>query len=104
VTRYFAQAKIDACKAQLDNIGNHLEMYLFEHDEYPSSISELSKKGKATKKKILKSSQLKDPWKKKLKYSNEGDAFTLCSSGPDKKDSTSDDICFGDDEDDNGND
>lgn len=98
VTRYFAQAKIDACKAQIDNIANHLEMYLYEHDEYPSQISVLAKKEKGKRKAILKKSQLKDPWKKQLKYGNDGDGFTLCSSGPDKKQGSDDDICFGDEE------
>ena len=98
VTRYFAQAKIDACKAQLDNIANHLEMYLYEHDEYPSQLSELAKKEKGKHKSILKKSQLKDPWKKLLKYGNSGDMFTLCSGGPDKKEGSDDDICFGEDE------
>ena len=98
VTRYFGQAKIDAAGAQIDNIANHLEMYLYEHDEYPSDISVLAKKEKGRGKAILKKSQLKDPWKKKLKYSAKGDEFTLCSSGPDKRDGGGDDICFGDDE------
>ena len=98
VTRYFGQAKIDACKAQIDNIANHLEMYLYEHDEYPSNIDVLAKKEKGRGKAILKTSQLKDPWKKKLKYSAQADGFTLCSSGPDKRDGGGDDICFGDDE------
>jgi len=98
VTRYFGQAKIDACKAQIDNIANHLEMYLYEHDEYPSNLDVLTKKEKGRGKAILKKSQVKDPWKKKLKYSAKADGFTLCSSGPDKRDGGGDDICFGDDE------
>jgi general secretion pathway protein G len=98
VTRYFAQAKIDACKAQIDNIANHLEMYLYEHDEYPGALDELAKKEKGKKKAILKKSQLKDPWKKKLIYSNDGDSFKLCSGGPDKKEGSEDDICYGEGE------
>jgi len=98
VTRYFAQAKIDACKAQIDNIANHLEMYLYEHDEYPGALDELAKKEKGKKKAILKKSQLKDPWKKKLIYGNEGDGYKLCSSGPDKKEGSEDDLCYGEDE------
>ena len=98
VTRYFGQAKIDACGAQIDNIANHLEMYLYEHDEYPTNLDVLTKKEKGRGKAILKKSQLKDPWKKKLKYSAKSDGFTLCSGGPDKRDGGGDDICFGDDE------
>ena len=98
VTRYFGQAKIDACKAQIDNIANHLEMYLYEHDEYPSNLDVLTKKEKGRGKAILKKSQVKDPWKKKLKYSVKADGFGLCSGGPDKRDGGGDDICFGDDE------
>ena len=98
VTRYFGQAKIDAAKAQIDNIANHLEMYLYEHDEYPAKIEVLTKKEKGRGKAILKKSQLKDPWKKKLKYSRQDDGFTLCTSGPDKRDGGRDDYCFGDEE------
>ena len=98
VTRYFGQAKIDACKAQIDNIANHLEMYLYEHDEYPASIDVLAKTEKGRGKAILKKSQLSDPWKKKLKYALKAEGFELCSSGPDKRDGGGDDICFGDDE------
>ncbi|MBM4371213.1 MAG: type II secretion system protein GspG [Deltaproteobacteria bacterium] len=98
VTRYFGQAKIDAAKAQLENIANHLEMYLYEHDEYPSNLDVLTKKEKGKGKAILKTSQLKDPWKKKLKYSVQSEGFTLCSGGPDKRDGGGDDICFGEDE------
>lgn len=98
VTRYFAQAKIDACKAQIDNIANHLEMYLYEHDEYPGGLNELAKKEKGKRKAILKKSQLKDPWKKKLIYSNDGDGYQLCSGGPDKKEGSDDDICYDDEE------
>ncbi len=98
VTRYFGQAKIDACKAQIDNIANHLEMYLYEHDEYPSNLDVLTKKEKGRGKAILKKSQVKDPWKKKLKYTAKADGFALCSGGPDKRDGGGDDICFADDE------
>jgi general secretion pathway protein G len=98
VTRYFGQARIDACKAQLDNISNHLEMYLYEKGEYPTSLSELTKTEKGKGKAILKRSQLKDPWKQKLDYSAEGEAFKLCSGGPDKRLGGDDDICYGADE------
>lgn len=102
VTRYFSQAKIDACKAQLSNIANHLEMYLYEHGDYPSSLTDLTKTEKGKGKAILKKSQLNDPWKKKLNYSIQGEGFKLCSSGPDKKTGGQDDICFGEEDDKNG--
>ena len=98
VTRYFAQAKIDACKAQIDNIANHLEMYLYENDEYPGGLQELAKKEKGKRKAILKKSQLKDPWKKKLIYDIVDEGFKLCSGGPDKKEGSDDDICYDDEE------
>jgi len=92
------RAKIDACKAQLDNTANHLEMYLYEHDEYPGSLDELASKRKGRRKAVLKRSQLKDPWKRKFIYSTQGDGFRLCSSGPDKKEDSEDDVCYGEDE------
>ena len=94
---YFGQAKEDATRAQIDNIANHLEMYLYEHDEYPSSLDVLTRKEKGRGKAILKAYQLRDPWKKTLRYDVRGDGFTLCSSGRDKQRETRDDICFGSD-------
>ncbi len=95
VTGYFAKAKVSACRIALEGIGQHLTMYMTQDGEYPNSLSELTKKingGKA----ILKKSQLKDPWKKKLKYSASDDSFELCSNGPDKREGTEDDICLHD--------
>jgi general secretion pathway protein G len=98
VTRYFGRAKIDAARAQLSNISNHLEMYLYEHQEYPAGLNELTKKEKKTGKAILKKSQIKDPWKKKIIYRPEGDSYKLCSCGPDKREGSEDDICTDDEE------
>jgi len=98
VTRYFAQAKVDACKAQLANLANHIEMYLYEKDEYPSALDDLLKTTDRNKRKVLKSSQLRDPWKTKLVYRSEGDGFKLCSAGPDKREGSADDICHDEEE------
>ena len=98
VTRYFAQAKIDAAGAQLDNIANHLEAYLYEHDEYPSGLKELTKKEKGKGKAILKKSQTKDPWKVEIQYSRNEGGYKLFSKGPDKKTGGGDDIHYGEDE------
>jgi general secretion pathway protein G len=98
VMNYLAEAKVDAARVSAEKLASILEMYYARHDEYPSNLAELTKKKGKRKKSALKKGDLKDPWKKKWLYSVDGDAFKLCSSGPDKKQGTDDDICHGDDE------
>jgi general secretion pathway protein G len=97
VMSYLAEAKVDAARVSLEKIASVLEMYYAKHDEYPSALTELTK-SKAKGKSALKKADLKDPWKQKWVYSVDGDSFKLCSSGPDKKPSSGDDICQGEDE------
>jgi general secretion pathway protein G len=99
VMNYLAEAKVDAARVSLEKIGSVLEMYYAKHDEYPSSLDELTKSASKKGKGALKKGDLKDPWKKKWIYSVDGDGFKLCTSGPDKKESTDDDLCLGEEED-----
>ena len=89
--------KTESAQAQIDNIANHLEMYLYQHDEYPPSLDILTRKERGRSRAVLKESQLEDPWRKTLIYVRKGDIFTLCSHGPDQRHDTEDDICFEDD-------
>ena len=98
VMNYLAEAKVDAAKVTAEKLASVLEMYYARHDEYPSNLAELTKKTGKRKRSALKKADLKDPWKKKWLYSVDGDAFKLCSSGPDKKQGTDDDICHGDED------
>lgn len=84
-------AKVDACKAQINSVGQTVEAYEAKSGEYPSSLTELTE-GKHAR---LKPEILKDPWKKELQYQASGDSFSLCSGGDDKKVGTEDDICYG---------
>jgi len=101
VMNYLAEAKVDAARIQMEKIASTLEMYYARHSEYPSSLTEMTKKKGGKKgKSALKKKDLKDPWKKKWIYSVDGESFSLCTSGPDKKQgSGGDDICHGDDDD-----
>jgi general secretion pathway protein G len=99
VMNYLAEAKVDAARVSIEKIASVLEMYYARHDEYPSNLEELTKKKGKRQKSALKKADLKDPWKKKWLYSVDGDVFKLCSSGPDKKQGTEDDICQGEDDD-----
>ncbi|MCO4764234.1 MAG: type II secretion system protein GspG [Myxococcales bacterium] len=89
------EARVDTAKAQVNTIGAVIEAHEARNGDYPESLEELTE-GKRAK---LKKSNLKDPWKQEMQYSAEGDGFTLCSGGDDKKTGTEDDICYGDDED-----
>lgn len=79
---YFHQVRIDSTRAQISNVANHLEMYLYENDEYPASLDVLTRKGRRGRA-YLKRSQLRDPWGRDLRYVPEADGFVLCSGGPD---------------------
>ncbi len=87
-------ARADTAKAQVNTIGAVIEAYEARNGDYPDSLESLTE-GKRAK---LKKSNLRDPWKVELQYSAEGDGFTLCSGGDDKKTGTEDDICYGDDD------
>jgi len=95
VMNYLAEAKVDAARVSIEKIASVLEMYYARHDEYPNDLTELTKAAGKSKRAALKKSDMKDPWKKKWLYSVDADSFKLCSSGPDKKDNSDDDICHG---------
>ena len=84
-------AKEDACKAQMQTVGGVIEAYEARKGDYPDSLMSLTE-GKRAK---LKTANLKDPWRQDLIYSAQGDGFSLCSNGADKKSGTEDDICYG---------
>lgn len=92
VVGYLSKAKVDACKAQIRNIAQAIEIYSAEND-YPSELGVLAQGADAP----LKQKQLKDPWKEDFIYSypsQKGDRkYDLCSKGPDKREGTEDDIC-----------
>lgn len=87
-------ARIDTCRAQINTVGAVIEAYEAKMGEYPDSLESLTE-GKRAK---LKKGNLKDPWKQDLMYRAEGDGFSLCSTGDDKKSGTEDDICYGEGE------
>ncbi len=84
-------AKTDTARAQINTIGAVIEAHEARHGDYPESLESLAE-GKKAK---LKKGNLKDPWKQDLVYRAEGDVFSLCSGGDDKKSGTEDDICYG---------
>ncbi len=84
-------AKTDTARAQINTIGAVIEAHEARHGDYPDSLETLTE-GKKAK---LKKANLKDPWKQDLVYRAEGDGFSLCSGGDDKKSGTEDDICYG---------
>ncbi|MBM4386753.1 MAG: type II secretion system protein GspG [Deltaproteobacteria bacterium] len=92
VVGYLSKAKVDACKAQIRNISQAVEIYSAEND-YPSALDVLAQGADAP----LKLKQLKDPWKEDFLYSypsQKGDRkYDLCSKGPDKREGTEDDVC-----------
>ena len=92
VVGYLKKAKIDACKAQIRNISQALDIFAADSD-YPTSLNVLAEGPGAP----LKERQLKDPWGQPFVYnypSRRGDAvYDLCSKGPDRKEGTDDDIC-----------
>ena len=92
VVGYLNKAKVSACKSQLANIANAVQMYALDGD-YPASLSVLTEGVGAP----LKPKQLKDPWNQEFQYqypaSDRSREFDLCSGGPDKRAGGDDDIC-----------
>lgn len=93
VVGYLNKAKINACKAQIRNIAQALDIYAADSD-YPSSLSVLTEGPGAP----LKEKQLKDPWGQPFIYAypaqhSSSAPYDLCSKGPDRREGTEDDIC-----------
>lgn len=92
VVGYLNKAKVDACKAQIRNISQALDIYAADSD-YPTSLSVLAEGPGAP----LKEKQLKDPWGQPFIYNypsaQGGGAYDLCSKGPDRREGSEDDIC-----------
>lgn len=93
VVGYLNKAKVDACKAQIRNISQALDITAADSD-YPSSLSVLTEGASAP----LKAKQLKDPWQQEFIYNypsakGSGAPYDLCSRGPDRREGTEDDIC-----------
>lgn len=85
---YLKESKVDAAKIQLRTVYDAVHLYEARHDSV-ESLAALTE-GKTAP---LKAEQLKDPWQKELTMSGEGDDLQICSSGPDKKSGTEDDLC-----------
>ncbi len=86
------EAREDTGRAQVNTVGGIIEAYEARYGDWPDSLTAMTE-GKHAR---LKQGNLKDPWRQELHYSVEGDGFTLCSNGDDKKQGTEDDICYGD--------
>lgn len=84
-------AKEDTCRAQINTIGAVIEAHEARNGDYPDSLEALTE-GKRPK---LKKGNLKDPWKQEINFSADGEGFTLCSNGGDKRQGTDDDVCYG---------
>ncbi len=85
-------AREDTARAQVNTIGSVIEAYEARNGDWPESLESLTE-GKRPK---LKKANLKDPWKQELNYNADGEGFTLCSNGGDKRQGTDDDACYGD--------
>ncbi len=91
VVNYLKESKSSVAELSLSKVAQALDAYYTLESEYPNSLDDLT----AGKNPLLKSKDMKDPWKSDLVYrypGNEGE-FDLCSKGPDKRENTDDDIC-----------
>ena len=92
VVGYLNKAKVDACKAQVRNISQALDIFAADAD-YPTGLTTLAEGANAP----LKPKQLKDPWGQEFIYNypsqKGGGRYDLCSKGPDRREGTEDDIC-----------
>ena len=86
----FGEAQVDVAKTQIHTVSQVIDVATLRDGEPPNSLQDLIER------KLLKESQLKDPWKQELMYSVPGRndlPYDLCSKGPDKREGGDDDMC-----------
>lgn len=91
VVSYMEKAKVDATKAQLNQVAAAVELYAVQND-WPTDLRAV------VDEKMIKEKLTQDTWKQDLIYaypaSRSQDArYDLCSKGPDKVEGNDDDIC-----------
>lgn len=82
VMGFLERGKVKTAREQLKTIGNVLDMYYTDTDEYPDSLEELTRGSRP----MLKKSQLKDPWGRLINYQKgggEGQPYVLYITSPD---------------------
>lgn len=102
VMGYIDKAKVKQAKMDIKNIGNGLDLYKTEFNNYPDGDDGLQK---LVDEKILKEKRVpKDPWGNEYIYifpgTNNSDSFDLYSFGKDGKDGGEDDIVNWDEDED----
>lgn len=98
IQSYLAKAQIDRCRAQLWMVRNGVDMYYYEHDEYPADLVTLTRP-QGDREPVLRESYLTDPWGNPFVFTREGDEVKLCSHGPDGVKGSPDDLCHGNEDD-----
>ena len=93
VVNWLKSSKEEAAAVQLNTISQALDGYYAKSkpNEYPGDIKDLVEGDNP----LLKEDALTDPWGTLVIYNADGDDYSLCSAGPDKKSGGGDDICKG---------
>ena len=86
-TRQLLQAKLKLARVQVEEVAGAVTIYAMEKG-FPTSLNALVKTKHLTASKII------DPWQHPMTYKRfKKSGFRVCSSGPDIKPGSKDDIC-----------
>ncbi len=96
VVKVMDNARENTAKTDIKSLAQALDMYYMTEGEYPNQSEGI---GAAAG--YLSGGKIKDdPWNTPYYYQNPGrrnsDGYDVCSSGPDKREGTEDDICNND--------
>ena len=86
-------ASIQAARRNLERVAGAVTVHAMSEGKPPARLSVLVKEGH------VKPNQLRDPWGQDLRLSlatGKGHTHQVCSSGPDRRFQTADDICVAD--------
>ena len=86
------EAKVDIVCIQMKSVGQALKLYKLDTSSYPTTEEGLNL---LVEKKYFEDGKLpKDAWSNSFIYIQNDNSFDLVSMGPDKKESTEDDIYY----------
>lgn len=89
VTEACPGAHLETARVQLTDLARGADLYRLETGRFPRALAELTRPLEPPLIERLPT----DPWSRAYRYRRDGDAYRLCSDGPDGRASTEDDLC-----------
>jgi general secretion pathway protein G len=90
VTEACPGAHFETARVQLTHLARGADLYRLETGRFPRALAELTRPLEPPVIEHVPN----DPWSRAYRYRRDGDAYSLCSDGPDGRASTDDDLCM----------